>query len=408
MISFREAFEQVVAAAAPVGVERIALDRAAGRVLAVGISADRDLPPFDRSERDGFAVRSADFFRGGAKLALTGETIFAGAEAVSAVTSGFCSAIMTGAALPPGADAVVPVEKSVRNGTAVALDYEKIVPGIHVHRKGSDAAEGDLLLAAGTVLDGAALSVAASVGASEVDVHRKVKVAVLSTGDELVGVNETPGRLQIRDGNGPSLRALIESISWLQCVIHRRVVDDETVLGASVVEALAEADAVVLSGGVSMGEKDLVPGVLKRCGVEEIAHKVAIRPGKPFWVGAAKHPSGRSIMVYGLPGNPVAVQVTFRELVMAALRRMAGLETIEPIEFRLPLAENLRKKLPLGQFLPALLVPGEEGTFVRPVTNNGSGDFVSISRADGVIVLPEGELRLRPGDPVRFHLWRNR
>ncbi len=404
MLSFQQALDHATAAATPVGSERLPLMDARDRVLALPVHADRDLPPFDRSERDGFAVRSSDFVNGIATLNVTEEMIYAGCEPVTEITSGDCSQIMTGAPLPPGADAVVPVEKSRVNGGTVELNYDRIRPRIHVHGKGVDAAKDQELIGAGLPLDTGRLAVAASVGAAQVEVHRKVRVAILSTGDELIGVDESPRPSQIRDSNGPALRALLEAEPWIDVVRCDRVADDRTVLGKAIAAALDESDALVLTGGVSMGEKDFVPAVLRKCGVEQILHKIAIRPGKPFWFGRA----AAGTIVFGLPGNPMSVQVTFREIAFPAIRKMGGFERLTTRDLHIGISVRLEKKLSLGQFIQARLISIDGGASrVEPIAHHGSGDFVSASRADGVIILPEGELTLEPGDPVRFHLWRD-
>ncbi len=408
MLRYDQALEVVIDSAVPTGVECLSIDQARGRVLAAPIVADRDLPPFNRSERDGFAVLASDFRSGAARLDLGGETVFAGMESSTPVRSGMAIRIMTGAPLPDGADAVVPVEKSRVNGDSVELDYENVSPYIHIHRRGADAAEGQELLAAGHSLGPSELAVAISVGAKQVDVYRKIRVAVLSTGDELVGVDQTPLPSQIRDCNGPGLVSMIAEHPWLDMVMHRRVPDDEKLLEESVGSALDMADALILTGGVSMGEKDFVPAVLRAAGVEERFHKVAIRPGKPFWLGARDRSDdgGRRTLVFGLPGNPVAVQVTFRELVVRALRKMAGLRDLDPLILRLEAAATIEKKISLRQFVLGRLVQDGGRTRVAPVDHHGSGDFVSTTTADGVIVLPEEPRRIEPGDLVRFHLWR--
>lgn len=406
MLSYQQALDHAIESATTVGTERISLADAAGRVLAAPIVADRDLPPFDRSERDGFAVRSDDFRDGLAELSISDEVIYAGCEPAHEIKPGECSRIMTGASLPPGADAVVPVEKSSVDGGRVVLNYSSIGAGIHIHGRGVDARSGAKLISPGAALDPPRLAVAYSVGAAEVEVYRKVRVTVFSTGDELVGVHETPRATQIRDCNGPGLRALINSMPWLECVQYSCIPDREAALEGAISAAMLETDALVMTGGVSMGDKDFVPGVLRKCGIDQILHKIAIRPGKPFWLGSALS-HGHPLMAFGLPGNPMSVQVTFRELALPALRRMAGLEEIVPRALQIGIAESLSKSLPLGMFLQARLVTVEGETRAQPIAHHGSGDFVSAALADGVIVLPEGELELAPGDTVRFHLWRS-
>lgn len=402
MHSYEEALAMVLETVRPVGVERVALTEAAGRVLAAPIRADRDLPPFDRSERDGWAVRSADFADGRARLAWDGRAVFAGDDPGAPVRGGACVKIMTGAALPPGADAVVMVERSAVKKGVVTMEEGRISPGLHVHPRGADAPAGEDLVPAGLPLTPARIAVAASVGAAEPEVRRRVRVSVISTGDELTSFAGDPGPNRIRECNGPALGAIIGASPWMELRSWRMVADDGAALEEAIRKGLALSDAVVLSGGVSMGEKDLVPDALAASGVERVLHGVAIRPGKPFWFGAAAgHP-----VVFGLPGNPVSLQVTFREFALPGIRKMAGWREPRSPAIRIPAAAAVDKTFPLRQFLPARLEAGEGGrTEARPLEHRGSGDFVSASRAEGVIVLPEGPVRVPPGDLVTFHPW---
>ena len=401
MHSYEEALARVLENTEPVGNETIPLADATGRVLAGPVFADRDLPPFHRSERDGWAVRAEDLPGGGAKLTWTGDVIYAGDDPSKPLVAGGCVKIMTGAPLPDGADAVVMVEKSRVDGSSVVLEEERIRPGLHVHPMGVDAARGERLIDPGAPLTPAEVAVAASVGAAEVTVTRPVRVAVITTGDELVPVDQSPGRSQIRGCNGPTLRSIVDTQRWLDMVSWWIVADDAAALEQAIERALAVADAVFLSGGVSMGEKDLVPGALAACGVRQVLHKVAIRPGKPFWLGVAD--GGKA--VFGLPGNPVSLQVTFHEFGMCGLRRMAGFTDPRPWSLRLPAEESLDNRIALRQFVPARLVRDGERTVVAALPHHGSGDFVALSAADGVLLLPEGPRRIERDQVVEFHPW---
>lgn len=402
MISYEEALKTVVDAATAVGAERIPLNEATGRVLAAPVRADRDLPPFPRSERDGWAVRSADFGGGEATLAWDRRVIFAGDDPGPYLAPGSTVRIMTGASLPEGADAVVMVERSREAEGSVALREPKVGPGLHVHRRGSDAVAGEEVVPAGVILTPARGAVAASVGVADPAVRRRVRVSVISSGDELVPFDADPGPTRIRECNGPFLGSVIQGLPWLELHSWWIVADDPSALEQAIHRVLADSDAVVLSGGVSMGDKDLVPAALEASGVRRLLHKVAIRPGKPFWLGAAE----RDKLVFGLPGNPVSLQVTFREFVLPGLRRMAGMTDVHSPALRVPAGSAIEKTLDLRQFVPARLAPADgHGTVASPVENRGSGDFVSASRADGVIVLPEGPARIVPGDLVTFHPW---
>ncbi len=401
MHAFEDGLREILASAEPVGTERVPLARAAGRVLAEPIRADRDLPPFDRSERDGWAVRSADLIGGMGALRREETVLFAGYEPRAPLGAGAALRIMTGAPLPPGADAVVPLESSRVARDRVEVAEKDLAPGLHRHARGVDARAGDLLLAAGTELTPNRLALAAAVGAERPSVRRRVRVALLSTGDEVVPAAASPGVAGIRDANGPAAAAALAGLAWVEPASPRIVPDVEAELESALGEAIEGADAVVLSGGVSAGDKDLVPGVLARLGVREVLHRLAIRPGKPVWFGLAR--SGA--LVFGLPGNPMSFQVTFHEIALVALRKLAGLARVEPEALRLPLGAPIEKKIAFRQFVPARLENGDGPTRALPVPNHGSGDAVAAARADGVIVLPEGPAAARPGDFVLFHPW---
>ena len=401
MHSYEEAVRAAVEVGEIVGGERVPLSEAGGRVLVDPVLADRDLPPFHRSERDGWAVRSADLVGGRGALAWDGTVIYAGAGETPPLEQGACFKIMTGAPLPEGADAVVMVEKCRTDNGTVDLQEERIAPDLHVHRQGVDAVSGDVLVPAGVPLGPAQIAVAAAVGAAEVVVRRRVRVSIFATGDELVSISRTPGPSQIRDCNGPGLAALVRSFPWLEPALQRSVGDDRAALEQAIADAIERSDAVVLTGGVSMGDRDLVPDALAARGVDRRLHKVAIRPGKPYWLGSARD----GTVVFGLPGNPVSVQVTFREFSLCTLRRIAGFADPMPHALELPLAKGIEKSIPLRQFVPARFVGGEQGTEVEPITYQGSGDFASAARADGVIVLAEGPSTIGPGSLVPFHPW---
>ncbi|MBN1825365.1 MAG: molybdopterin molybdotransferase MoeA [Candidatus Eisenbacteria bacterium] len=402
MIPFEEAIRIVDANTDPLEQETLPLIEAAGRVLAEAIAADRDLPPFHRSERDGWAVRSADFRGGRADLCLLESILWAGRPPDVVVGPGECARIMTGAPLPEGADAVAMVEMGTAGDGRVRIDEPEMRAGLYVHPRGIDARRGDVAVGAGTTLDPHRVVLAASVGAAQVAVRRPVRVAYVGTGDEVIGVEETPAPTHIREGNGPGLRALIDRTPWLAASSFRRAPDDREVLTAAISAALEEADALVMSGGVSMGRRDLVPDALGECGVRRLFHKVAIRPGKPCWFGR----TAEGKPVFALPGNPVSFQVTFREIALRGLRRMAGFADPSGPSVRIPLAAGVERLLPLRFFLPARLIHAGGVTAVEALDNHGSGDFVTASRGDGVIMLPDGPIRLAEGVAVDFHPWR--
>jgi molybdopterin molybdotransferase len=395
MIGYREARELVISRVTGlVGVletEAVPLREAVGRVLAHDIVSDRDYPPFDRSIRDGYAVPAADT-RAGAQLKCIGELKAGDTPSVS-VSAGNCIQIMTGAALPDGADAVVMIEHTARAGDNVTLD-RAVKSGQHVVRKGSEQAAGGIILAAGVRIGFAEIAAAAQVGASHPVVTRRPRVAVLSTGDEVVDFASTPGPFQIRNSNSVSLGAQI-SLLGRESVILGNAKDSLDDLRAKISAGL-EADALILSGGVSMGKYDLVEPVLREFGAEFVFDAVAIRPGKPVVFAICK---GKP--VFGLPGNPVSTMVTFDLFVQPALDILAGAE-VRPLPFvQAVLTAPLSEKPGLTHFLPAQISWRDETARVSPIVWQGSGDVVAMARANCLMVVPAERERIEAGEAVQ-------
>jgi len=395
MIGYREARELVVSSVTGLGsvveTESVPLREALGRVLAHDIVSDRDYPPFDRSIRDGYAVRAADT-RAGAQLKCIGELKAGDTPSVS-VSAGSCVQIMTGAALPDGADAVVMIEHTARAGDSVTLD-RAVKSGQHVVRKGSEQAASGIVLAAGTRIGFAEIAAAAQVGAAHPVVTRKPRVAVLSTGDEVVDFASAPGPFQIRNSNSVSLGAQIALLGG-ESVILGNAKDSLDELRAKISVGL-EADALILSGGVSMGKYDLVEPVLREFGAEIVFDAVAIRPGKPVVFAICK---GKP--VFGLPGNPVSTMVTFELFVQPAVDILAGAEA-RPLAFvQAVLSAPLSEKPGLTHFLPARVTWLDETAQVAPVVWQGSGDVVAMAHANCLMVVPTERERIEAGEAVR-------
>jgi len=395
MIGYREARELVVSRVTGLGsvveTETVPLRETLGRVLAHDIVSDRDYPPFDRSIRDGYAVRAADT-GAGAQLQCIGE-LKAGDTPSISVSAGSCVQIMTGAALPDGADAVVMIEHTARARDGVTLD-RAVKSGQHVVRKGSEQAAGGIVLAAGTRIGFAEIAAAAQVGAARPVVTRKPRVAVLSTGDEVVDFASVPGPFQIRNSNSVSLGAQIALLGG-EPVILGNAKDSLDDLRAKISAGL-EADALILSGGVSMGKYDLVEPVLREFGAEVIFDAVAIRPGKPVVFAICK---GKP--VFGLPGNPVSTMVTFELFVQPAVDILAGAEA-RPLAFvQAVLSAPLSEKPGLTHFLPARVTWLDETAQVSPVAWQGSGDVVAMAHANCLMVVPAERERIEAGQAVR-------
>lgn len=400
LISVEQAHGLIATRCKKVDVERVPLAKSIGRVLCEPVRADRPIPPFNRSAMDGYAVRSADFVDGKAELTKVAD-IPAGTEWDGRLGKGQCASIMTGAPVPKGADAVVKVEQTKTGGDLVLLDEPKIEPWHNIHRRSADARKGQVLIAPGRPIGQGEIGVASSVGAHGLKVSRCIDVGVLSTGREVVQPSVTPTPYQIRDANGPTLLSALAMLPWCRSHSFGIAPDSDKPLERLIRKALDRCDVLLVSGGVSMGEFDLVPDVLSRLRVRQSFHGLAIRPGKPVWFGASK--AGK--LVFGLPGNPVSVRVSFREFVTHALRRMARFAEPIPPALTLPLAEDFRKKHDLTAFSLGRLATGPSGTQVEPVPHEGSGDFVSAALSDGVFVVPAERKTVEAGELVEFHAW---
>jgi molybdopterin molybdotransferase len=363
---------------------------ALGDILAREIRSDRDYPPFDRSTRDGYAVQ-ANEATVGARLRCIGE-IKAGDAVTEPLASGTCIQIMTGAAVPPGADAVVMIEFTERNGDEVTF-HRASSPGQNFVQRGSEARMGDLALHPGLRLGYAELAVAAQVGAAEVCCFARPRVAILSTGDEVVPIIETPGPFQIRNSNSVSLASQVR-LAGGEPVPLGNALDRVDDLSAKVEQGLRE-DILVLSGGVSMGKYDLVESVLKSLGAEFFFDAVAVRPGKPAVFGRR-----RDTFVFGLPGNPVSTMVTFQLFVTPAIDILGGAQP-RPLPFlEASLAEPMHEKGGLTHFLPAHFDSRKGPPQVRPLRWQGSGDIATLTQANCFVVVPADRQDMAAGERV--------
>ncbi len=363
---------------------------ALGLVLAQEVRTDREYPPFDRSTRDGYALRSKEAGPG-AQLKCVGE-IKAGDTVREALAAGTCLQIMTGAAVPAGADAVVMIEHTTREGHLVRFE-RAVEPGQNIVPRGSEAAAAQSILTPGMRLGYAELALAAQVGGVRLECAQRPRVAILSTGDEVVLIDESPGEFQIRNSNSVSLAAQVR-IAGGQPVVLGNAADRIEDLGEKIERGLKE-DALVLSGGVSMGKYDLVESVLKAMGAEFFFDAVAIRPGRPAVFGMCQ---GKP--VFGLPGNPVSTMVTFELFVAPAIDLLSGAEAraLPLVEARL--AEALREKPGLTHFLPARVEWREQAPEVKALRWQGSGDIAALSRANCFLVVPADREKIDIGESV--------
>jgi molybdopterin molybdotransferase len=365
-----------------------------GFVLAQPIETDREYPPFHRSTRDGYAVRAADATQG-ADLRCTGE-IKAGDAVTSPLNRWTCVQIMTGAAVPAGADAVVMIEHTQREGDQVRFDRDTR-PEQNIVARGSEAQSGQTILWPGTRLGYAELALAAQVGHTELLCAAKPRVAILSTGDEVVLVDQKPGPFQIRNSNSVSLAAQTK-IAGGEPVLLGNAPDRLAPLRAKIERGLRE-DVLVMSGGVSMGKYDLVETVLKDLGAEFFFDAVAIRPGKPAVFGRC-----RDTIFFGLPGNPVSTMVTFELFVTAAIDLLNGAEA-RPLPFvQAQLGVALKEKPGLAHFLPARAEWQGSTPVVKPLTWQGSGDVTALARANCFLVVPPDREEIAAGETISIAL----
>lgn len=396
MLTPAEAEAAIAAAIVPVSQEELPLAACAGRVLRSPLTAERDAPPFDRVAMDGIAFASTSNAR---RFCVAG-TQAAGSPAQALAAPGDCFEVMTGATLPEGCDTVVPIEQvRLAGGHAELAAGSAAAPWRHVHRRGSDARAGDRILESGTRLAAPELAVAASAGQALLAVSRAPRIAVITTGDELIEPGEPILPHQIRRSNAYGLAAAL-SLAGFPPAANLQLPDREDAIASALRAALAGNDVLVISGGVSAGRFDHVPAVLASLGVRCVFHGIAQRPGRPMWFGTG----AGGAAVFALPGNPVSVLVCLARYVMPALRRLAGAR--EPPQPLAVLARDVACEKPLAWFVPVTLGYDLQGrALAAPRPTGGSGDFISLAGTDGFVELPPGPANHVAGLAVPFYHW---
>ena len=396
MISVAEAIQIVRQQTAPLSTEHVPVEHALGRVLAADVVADSDLPPFDRSQMDGYAVRAADVMEAPARLRIVGESA-AGKGWHHELEAGQAVRIMTGAPVPAGADSVQQVELTteLKDGSVVEL-LEPVEAGRSIVKRGSEITAGEIVLRAGTTINAAMMAVLAAFGYAQVEVFQKPRVAVLATGTELVPVDQKPGQDQIRDSNNYSITAYAELAG---AVTERMPLtgDETSLLKQQISDAAKRCDLIVTSGGVSMGVYDLTKAALRKLDAEIFFERVALRPGKPTVF--ARLPNGT--FVFGLPGNPVSVAVTFNLFARAALLTMQG--TAEPALKRetAVLARSVKGTMERDSYLPAQLTTNDDAELVAfPLKWGGSSDFVAFALTTALLIVPADVKTVEAGSLV--------
>ena len=407
LIRVEDARRIVLQQAAPLGVERVALTASLGRVLAQDLVAETDLPPFDNSAMDGYALRAPDTAEAAddrpAKLELVGE-VAAGHVLDRRLCRGEAVKIMTGAPLPPGADSVVMLEQARLRDGRVEL-RSPVAPGSHIRKAGEDIAAGETALRAGTRIRLQHLGLLAGLGCATLPVCRLPSVALLATGSELVNIDEPLARGKIRNSNSLVLSALVRRLG-IQPNDLGSVMDERALIQRKLEEAAA-SDVILISGGVSVGEHDLVKGVLRDLGMETLFWRVNMKPGKPLLFGR-----WRSAAVFGLPGNPISCVAGFAAFILPFLRSVMGERDPDAGRMHARLIRPIRTQDPRTQFLTAWLAEEQGALSVAPTPQQGSGMLTSLAQANAFIVVPEATRQLDAGavvevEPFGGDAWRS-
>lgn len=386
MITFEEAYRIVTGTVFQTGKEQVKFNESLGRVLAVPVKSDMDMPPWNRSAVDGYACRHEDLGNG---LTVV-EIVAAGVMPSKEVTPGTCSRIMTGAAVPQGADYVFMLEESEIKGEGLVRFTGKAGRS-NIAKVAEDLFKGQTVLKAGRFIKPQDIAVMAAVGATEVTVSNKVNVGIISTGNELVEPDQTPAEAQIRNSNASQLMAQVTR-AGATAKYYGIAADDEASTAKLLSAAIAENEVVLISGGVSFGDFDFVPAVMRSMGLTLHFDQVAMQPGKPltFCTGDRK-------AVFGLPGNPVSTFVQFEVMVRPYLNKMMGVTAEEPL-LMVPLAAAYsRKRADRMAWIPVIITAGGEAL---PVEYHGSAHITALPDAWGIIAIPRGQSWIQKGEVV--------
>lgn len=401
MLSVADAFAITQQHLLRLGTELVPLDAALGRVLRETIHADRDFPPFNRVAMDGIAIAYQSFAGGQRAFRIAGMQRAGQAEQTLA-DANTCLEAMTGAMLPVGTDTVIRYEDLTLADGLATITIDDVQDGQNVHHQANDRRAGDALISPGALLRPAHIAVAASVGKSTLTVSVLPRIALVSTGDELVDVHEPPLPYQIRRSNTYMLRAALQTMGLTASLHH--LPDDEAVLEAGLADLLEAHDLLILNGGVSAGKADFVPDTLTRLGVERRFHKVEQRPGRPLWFGrAAIGTAGNRKTVFALPGNPVSTVLCFYRYLKPYLQATLG-QTPDPVRYA-RLTTPVTFLPPVTYFLPVSLATDTDGSWLAtPLPGSGSADFANLLTADAFAELPAGENEFEAGRGVRIWL----
>jgi len=387
MVSVEKALQAVLNSTQDFGVEEIPFIKSVGRILKEEISADRDFPPFNRVSMDGIAIDFASFKQGQKSFEIEGIQA-AGSKQIKLQNAKNCIEVMTGAVLPKSANTVIRYEDvTIKNGIAT-INVDSLNDRQNVHLKGKDGNVGDILISENTMISAAEIGVLATVGKSFIKVAKQPKVMIVSTGDELVGVDEIPLEHQIRRSNVFSLVSLLERLNISSETAH--VTDEKPVLKSKIKKYLQEYDVLLFSGAVSKGKYDFLPEVFDELGVKKLFHKVAQRPGKPFFYGETD-----SCNVFGFPGNPISTFVNCLAYFYPWYYKSVRLKVDVEIAV---LGEDVFFKPNLVYFLQVKLETRKGELIAFPIKGNGSGDLASLVNTDAFIQLPNDNIEFKKGN----------
>ena len=374
------------------------LDESVGLILSEDIQSDIDSPPYDKSLVDGYAVIASDI-QTNTRLEIL-EEVMAGQTPTQTLRPGTAIEIMTGAPLPAGADAVVMVEQTTREDSVVWIQQDTIAPETNVMRQATSLSKGQTVLAKGTLIRPIEIGILAEIGCPNVPVYQRPTLSVISTGDELVNASEIPEGGKIRNSNGPLLSALGNA-----CGAQARSLGiglDNFEALSELVEQGLEADILVLSGGVSAGVKDLVPGVLAHHQVMQVFHKVQLKPGKPIWFGIAKSQT-QTTLVFGLPGNPVSSLVCFLLFVAPAIYKLLGSQRNALVSRTARLTDDFTQRGDRPTYFPACLTEQDGVHYVTTLAWKGSADQNTLSQANGLAFFEAGEQFFTKGSEITVY-----
>ncbi|MBI5573922.1 MAG: molybdopterin molybdotransferase MoeA [Elusimicrobia bacterium] len=397
MISFNEAFKKVLARAKILDTEKLPTDEALGYILAEDIKAKCNIPPFNKSSMDGYAVRCRDLVHIPVRLKCI-DIISAGQICKKTVGKGECVRIMTGSPLPKGTDSVVMVEHTKKNKNGRVEILKNIKQGENISLRGENVRKGKIVLKKGTPIRAPEVSVISALGAIKVKVYRKPTAAIINTGNEIIEPGNDLIKGKIYNSNGPMLSSLLKKMN-VQVAYRGIVGDEEKKLKKAIVEEMKN-DILLVSGGVSVGDYDLVPSILNLCGVKKIFHTVKIKPGKPVFFGI----KGRKI-IFGIPGNPVSAYLIFLVMIKPAIEKMMGMTPGLNIKSGI-LKIDFRQHPGRKHFVPAFVIDNKNQISVLPISDyRGSADIGSLSKANAFMIVNENKSFLKKNSIVKLLLW---